>query len=296
LRAIALSLALLLSFGSVATLMTDQSEAAAKKKHKKKKHKKIKKYSRAWWRIYRAKQKRKRALMARKRALKARQARLAAERAAAAPELQLTNDANGQPTKAVVKMSKSRATKTMAKTMAKTTARNAIVETYQPNVLPSGEMAPVGWKRNGTAAEAQFKVSDNNGLEVGSADLKVVSQAIGPDDDAGQRSKSVGGVSTVALRRTVIDKMLKEQGWVVNDYQKEISGKKVYVVVAQSPNGSAMRSRIFYFMEADGRVYSLATSAPAEASEKLAQDSEKVLGSLNRISRPVQAAAAATLR
>jgi hypothetical protein len=272
--------------------MTDQSEAAAKKKHKKKKHKKIKKYSRAWWRIYRAKQRRKRALMARKRALKARQAQLAAERASASPELVLTNDANGQPTKAVVKVSKASTTKTMAKI----TVKPAAAEEYQPNVLPSGETAPAGWKRNGTAADAQFKVSDNNGMEVGSADLKVVSPAIGPDDDSNSRNKSVGGVSTVALRRTVIDKMLKEQGWVVNDYQKEINGKKVYVVVAQSPGGSGVQSRVFYFMEADGRVYSLATSAPVETSEKLAQDSEKVLNSLNRISRPVQAAAAATLR
>ncbi len=155
-----------------------------------------------------------------------------------------------------------------------------------------------GWleaERHG-ASEVQFKLSDNNGAEVGSADLKVVSPAVGPDNDSNPRNKSVGGVSTVALRRTVIDRMMKEQGWVVNDYQKEVGGKKVYVVVAQSPGGNGPQSRIFYFMEAEGRVYSLATSAPASASEKIARESEKVLNSLNRISRPVEAAAAATLR
>jgi hypothetical protein len=272
--------------------MTDQSEAAAKKKNKKKKHKKIKKYSRAWWRIYRAKQKRKRALLARKRALKARQAKLAAKRAAA-PELELKNDADGQPTKAVVKVSKSRYTKTAK---AAKTSKEAVMPQYsQPNVLPSGDVAPVGWQRNNTApADVQFKVSDNSGMEVGSADLKVVSPAMGPDDDS--RNKSVGGVSTVALRRTVIDKMFKEQGWVVNDYQKDVDGKKVYVVVAQSPGAGGVQSRVFYFMEVDGRVYNLATSAPVNHSEKLAQDSEKVLNSLKRLSRPVQASAAATLR
>lgn len=287
-RAIALALALLLSFGTVVTLMTDQSEAAAKKK-KKKKRKKIKKYSRAWWRIYRAKQKRKRALLARKRALKARRAKLAAMKAAGIPTLELKKDASGQPVKAVITVSRSSAAKTASKAPA--------VQEYLPNVLPSGETAPVGWKRNGAAAsEVQFKLSDNNGAEVGSADLKVVSPAMGPDNDSNPRNKSVGGVSTVALRRTVIDRMMKEQGWVVNDYQKEVGGKRVYVVVAQSPGGNGPQSRIFYFMEAEGRVYSLATSAPADASEKIARDSEKVLNSLNRISRPVEAAAAATLR
>lgn len=289
LRAIALALALLLSFGTVVTLMTDQSEAAAKKKNKKKKRKKIKKYSRAWWRIYRAKQKRKRALLARKRALKARQARLAAMRAAGVTGIELKKDASGQPVKAVITVAKSRNAKNAVKT--------AVVETYQPNVLPSGETAPVGWKRNASAAsEVQFKLSDNNGAEVGSADLKVVSPAMGPDNDPNPRTKSVGGVSTVALRRTVIDRMMKEQGWVVNDYQKEVGGKKVYVVVAQSQGAGGMQSRIFYFMEAEGRVYSLATSAPVDASEKVARDSEKVLNSLGRASRPVEAAAAATLR
>jgi hypothetical protein len=66
--------------------------------------------------------------------------------------------------------------------------------------------------------------------------------------------------------------------------------------VAQSQGAGGMQSRIFYFMEAEGRVYSLATSAPVDASEKVARDSEKVLNSLGRTSRSVEASAAATLR
>ncbi len=283
-RAIALSLVLLMSFGTVVTLMTDQSEASAKYNKKKKKRKKIKKYSRAWWRIYRAKQKRRRALMARKRALKARQTE-AQKASGNSTELTLAKDASGQPVKATVKVVKSRKTKGAATVMA--------ADTYQPNVLPSGETAPIGWKRNGTATDVQFKLSDNNGMDVGSADLKIVSPAMGEDTDGGQRIRSVGGVSTVALRRTVIDKMIKDNGWVVNDFQKEVDGKKVYVVLAQSPGAGGVQSRVFYFMEADGKVYSLATSAPAETAEKIAQDSEKVLNSLHRLSRPVQASASA---
>lgn len=289
LRAIALSLALLLSVGVIVPLMTDQSEAAAKKKNKKRK--KIKKYSKAWWRIYRAKQKRKKALQARKRSLKARQAKLAKARSAK-PELELTKNDSGE-LQAKVKVSK-RGSKS-AKADKTAEVKSAPVQSYSDPVLPTGEMAPIGWSKNGaSSSDAQFKVSDN-GVEVGSADLKVVSPVMGEDDNSG-KNKSVGGVSTVALRRTVIDKMFKEQGWVVNDYQKDVDGKKVYVVVAQSPGAGGTRSRVFYFMEADGRVYSLATSAAESNAEKLARDSEKVLNSLKRTSRPIQAAAAATLR
>jgi hypothetical protein len=184
-----------------------------------------------------------------------------------------------------VTVAKSRKTKGAAMVMA--------ADTYQPNVLPSGETAPIGWKRNGSAADVQFRLSDNNGTDVGSADLKVVSPAMGADGDSGPKIRSVGGVSTVALRRTVIDKMIRDNGWVVNDFQKDVDGKKVYVVMAQSPGAGGVQSRVFYFMEADGKVYSLATSAPAETAEKVAQDSEKVLNSLHRLTRPVQASASA---
>jgi hypothetical protein len=84
---------------------------------------------------------------------------------------------------------------------------------------------------------------------------------------------------------------MKEQGWVVNDYQKEVGGRKVYVVVAQSPgtNGQ-IQARTFYFAEVEGRIYSLATNASDDASERIAQESEKVINSLQRTNRPVQQA------
>lgn len=282
LRAIALSLALLLSFGTVTSLMTDHSEAAAKR-NKKKKKKKIKKYSRAWWRIYRAKQRKKRALMARKRALMKRQKVAQKADNSGDTTLALVKDASGQPTKATVKVRKSRGAK----------PQPVAADNYQPNILPTGEIAPVGWQRNGSGME--FRVSDSNGVDVGSADLKVVSPSMGVDDQSG-RNKTVGGVPTVALRRTVIDKMIRDNGWVVNDYQKEVDGKKVYVVIAQSPGAGGVQSRVFYFMEAEGRVYSLATSSSAETAEKVAADSEKVLNSIGRGIRPVQQASAAAMR
>ena len=86
--------------------------------------------------------------------------------------------------------------------------------------------------------------------------------------------------------------MIREQGWVVNDFQKEIGGKKVYVVVAQSPGaGGTIQSRMFYFTEVEGRIYSVSTTSPNDSTERLVKESEKVIDSLQRkTTNPQQAA------
>ncbi len=128
------------------------------------------------------------------------------------------------------------------------------------------------------------------GDQVGSASISVVGPAVA-DPQVNSRNKSVGGVATTSLRREVINRMIQENGWVVNDYQKEIGGQPVYVVVAQSQarNGK-VQSRMFYFTEVDGRIYSVATNSPVEESERLAEESEKVINSLQRRVRPAQRA------
>jgi hypothetical protein len=264
LRAIALSLALMLSLGAIIPLATDHSEAGAK--YHKKKKKKLKKYSKAWWKWYRAKQRKQRAIAARKRALRLRQIQLAKEK----------GDAVQKPE--------------LAKTV-KSLKPAQKPEDSTPQLLPSGENAPKGWKKNqATQGELQFRVDDDNGKTIGTASLGVVGPAVGTDTSVG-RNKTVGGVQTSALRRTVIDRMMKEQGWVVNDYQKEVGGRKVYVVVAQSPGANGqIQARTFYFAEVEGRIYSLATNASDETSERIAQESEKVINSLQRPNRPVQQA------
>lgn len=265
-RAIALSLALLIGIGVIVPLATDYAEAGAKK-HRKyaKKKKKIKKYSRAWWRLYRARMNRKKSLQARKRSLRLRQIRLARAR---------QEDGN---TDAPVKNSKQAAQKT-------------VKEDTSPSVLPSGENAPKTWKKSqSTQAELQFNVSDDNGSALGQASISVVGPTMGGDDN-NAKVKTVGGVPTTSLRRNVIDRMIRENGWVVNDYQKEIGGKKVYVVVAQSEGvGGRVQSRVFYFAEADGRIYSVSTNAPTDSSERIAEESEKVINSLVRNRQPQQA-------
>lgn len=272
-RAIALSLALLVGLGTIIPLATNSSEAGPKYSRKKKK-KKLKKYSRAWWKWYRAKQRRKKAIAARKRALRLRQMRLAKqkENGGAAANQKIAAAKTGKSVKPA-----------------------SAPRSDDAALLPSGETAPKGWKKNQvTPGELQFRVDDDHGRAIGTASLGVVGPAVGADGSGGGggRNRTVGGVQTSALRRTVIDRMMKEQGWVVNDYQKEVGGRKVYVVVAQSPGAAGrMHSRLFYFTEVEGRIYSLATNAPDDASERIAEESEKVINSLQRAgNRPVQQA------
>jgi hypothetical protein len=265
-RAIALSLALLLGIGIIVPLATDNVEAGPKKNRKyAKKKKKVKKYSKKWWRQYRVRLNGKKSLQARKRQLRLRQLRLAKMR---------QPDGESTPT---VKDSKP-------------VAQKPVKEDNAPSLLPSGDAAPRTWKKSqATQSELQFNVSDDKGSQLGQASISVVGPSMGADDN-NSKTKTVGGVPTTSLRRNVIDRMIRENGWVVNDYQKEIGGKKVYVVVAQSEGAAGrVQSRVFYFAEADGRIYSVATNSPTDASERLAEESEKVINSLVRTRQPQQA-------
>lgn len=260
-RAIALSLALLLGIGVIIPLTTDY--AAAKKHRKYAKKKKVKKYSKQWWRLYRARMNRKKSLQARKRSMRLRQLRMA--------------KVNPENTDAPVKNLKQ-------------TAQKPVKEDNSPAVLPSGDNAPKTWKKSQSSqAELQFNVADEAGAQLGQASISVVGPSVSADDN-NVKSKTLGGVSTSSLRRNVIDRMIKENGWVVNDFQKEIGGKKVYVVVAQSEDtGGRIQSRVFYFAESDGKIYNVATNSPNDSSEKLAAESEKVINSLVRSRQPQQA-------
>lgn len=95
------------------------------------------------------------------------------------------------------------------------------------------------------------------------------------------RVKSIGGLPVAALRRTVIDRMVAEGGWVTNDMIREVHGRRVLVVLAQTgAPGAPTKSWAFYFTEVDGRVYSLATTAPVEFAEPVAAGLEQLVASL----------------
>jgi hypothetical protein len=294
LRIIALSLAFIVALGSILPIATDYSSAKTKISHNKKKKKKLKKYSRAWWRSYHRNIKKKKAIAARKRALKVKRILLARARKNA---LQAEKPSEKTAEKVVAKVvSKPEEVKEpkVAKTRGDRKSKNlkpvAAGENNENALLPTGDAAPDGWKRGGVSqSEMQYRV-DDGGTTVGSASLSVVERAVGVDNGNG-RNKTLGGIPTNALRRTVIDKMVREEGWVVNDYQKDVNGKKVYVVVAQSPGvGGRIQSRIFYFTEVDGRIYSLATNSPADSAERIARDSERLINSLHKNAKPVQQA------
>ncbi len=262
LRAIGLSLALLIGLGVAIPLSTEYTDAKVQQKAKKKKRswKGVKKYSTRWWQLYRAQERRKKLRAKQKRQLRVRQLVLA----------RAVNENQTVDTK---------------KNVASKSAQKPTVADSTPAMLPSGDAAPKGWKSGAvSSSELQYRVDDDNGAQIGSASISVIGPAMGADNNGG-RNKTVGGVPVVSLRSAVIDRMIKENGWVVNDYQKEIGGKKVYVVVAQSESGGAVQSRMFYFTEVDGRIYSVATSAPNGSSERIVQESEKVIDSLQRRKR-----------
>ena len=257
-RAIALSIALLIGIGTIIPLATNITEAGPSKAKNYKGNKKYRKYSKQWWRQYRARQRRKKAMQSRNRMLRLRQIRLAKAR---------------QPSKG----SKAAATSKIQPAAEQTAA-----------FLPSGSPAPQGWKKGqSTSAELQFSVDNGNAT----AAISVVGPATGETVATG-RNRSVGGVPTASLRREVINRMIRENGWVVNDYQKQVGDKQIYVVVAQSQSTAGrVQSRMFYFTEVDGRIYSVAMNSNPDAATRLAEESEKVIFSLGSRPRPIQQAA-----
>lgn len=258
-RAIVLSIALLFGLGTTLVLTTDYTEAESQRPRKqhKKKQVRYRKYSRQWWRTYRQRQRRQQAIAQRRRAMRLRQIRLNRQRQNTQANQNSSNRTN----------------------------QNTTVAVTTQTLLPSGETAPQGWKQaNVSSSELQYRVEDDNGATIGSASISLVGAATNVENNAtsNTRNKTLGGISTNSLRSTVIDRMVKENGWVVNDYQKEINGKKVYVVVAQSETNGAIQSRVFYFTEVDGKIYSVSTVAPKASAERITQESEKLIDSLQR--------------
>lgn len=310
LRAIALSLALLIGIGTLIPLATEYAEAGSHKPRKYKK-KKVKKYSKRWWRAYnkhrsvqQAKARRtkkarlaraKKARIKRARVAKIRRARLAKQRRAVASKKKTRSTARRSKRRTikrgvvnvVAKQEKNvvKPTEIYSNVKAKTSAFP--VPTF-PSFLPSGSAAPTSWKSEGyKQGELQFRVTDTNGSPIGAASISVVGPAVEDAPLLSSRIKTVGGVTTTALRRTVIDQMIRENGWVVNDFQKEIGGKSVYVVVAQAPGANnQVENRMFYFTEVEGKIYSVATKSPDNGTTSIDEESEKVINSLQRNTTP----------
>lgn len=251
LRRIGLSLGLLVSIVVMLPFATStahnlRSQLAARSHHH---H-----HSRAWWRRHRAKIRRRQAMLARRRALEA-SAR--------------TGSINAMP--------------------AKSSDNHAAL----PGALPFPEgvyrdgafsmMLPVGWSAGLTTRGASsFRIAPPNGTPESQATLAVVAVAPANTEQVlgREQRRMLGGVSFADLRRSVIDKMIANGGWVVNDRQREIGGHRVFEVIAQTPatsDGKPEQLWNFYFTEINGRVYSLTTRTTGGMTQKIAGDAEKFL-------------------
>lgn len=256
LRAVALSLLVLFSIATLlplahSTAQDDGSRSATSQRRKKR----IRRHSRAWWRRYRS--------------------HLRRRRAAVAAGLR------GEPDKPSA-LENSRTDTAIAPK-----AFYATGGTYND---PRGAFSltmPIGWSNRPMAAggELKFRVYAPDGRPIGQAALSLIpaSASGGGALSAKARARSLGGVSFAELNRTVIDKMIAANGWVINDLVREINGRRVFIVLAQtaaSPDTNVpQQSWTFYFTEMDGRIYSMAVNAPLEFSDRMAQESEQVMAS-----------------
>lgn len=131
----------------------------------------------------------------------------------------------------------------------------------------------------------KFRTGTVSGTAPGEAALTVVAQSRPNPGYLTQREerRMLAGTAVADLRRIVIDKMITAGGWVVNDYQRDMAGYRVFVVIAQTPGDarSPEKSWNFYFTELNGRIYSLTTNTPRQFSDRMAADAEKFIATLH---------------
>jgi hypothetical protein len=258
LRAAALSLLVLISV--IVMLPTSDSSAHHGGRSSVSRRSRMnRRHSRAWWRRYRARLRRKRvAVLKRQQVLLAR---------------------SGGNLNAMADSHKS----------APLAAKLSTVSSFKNPGSGWNPVLPGGWNRRSGAAggEMKFIVNSEDGRVIGEAKFSPINTRSPVEALATPRSqrKMLAGVPFAELRRTVIDRMLESNGWVVNDLQREIGGRPVFIVLAQTPASSDGRlpqqSWTFYFTEVDGRIYSLATNSLLESANRIAEESSQFLASFH---------------
>jgi hypothetical protein len=265
LRAAALSLLVLVSV--IVMLPTSDSSAHRNGRSSVSRRSNMgRRHSRAWWRRYRARLRRKRAALKRQQAL-------------------LRSRKSSTNLNALADSHKS----------ASLPAKLSTVSISKNPASGWNPTLPSGWTRRTAAnGEMKFVVNAQDGRNVGGAALSIVNVfASGgqPVLTARVQRAMPGGVSFKELRRTVIDKMVAANGWVVNDFQREMGGRPVFIVLAHTPvstDGSTpQQSWVFYFTEVEGRIYSLVTNSLPEFADRMAGESAQLMASLHANSRPV---------
>jgi len=144
---------------------------------------------------------------------------------------------------------------------------------------------PAGWNNGLSSSGTELKFrSENNTAVPAQGSLAVVARSRPTPAYLTQREQRtmLSGVSFSDLRRIAIDKMITAGGWVINDYERNVNGARVFVVIAQTPSDGRTpeKSWNFYFAELDGKIYSLTLSTPVEFANQLPAEGEKFLSSL----------------
>jgi hypothetical protein len=270
LRAAALSLLVLVSV-IVMLPMDDSSAHHSGRSSVSRRSRMNRRHSRAWWRRYRARMRRRQAALRRKQALL---------RAQSGEKKSLNAMADSHKNTSVE-----------AKLSTVSSFKNPGTSSVWNTALPNG------WSRRtaGAGGEMKFVVNAQDGRAVGEARFSVVNQSASGETvmTARTKHKMLGGVPLSELRRTVIDKMIAANGWVVNDITREIGGRPVFIVLAQtsasSDGRSPQQSWVFCFTEVDGRIYSLAANSLLEFANRLADELAQLMASFHANSRPVPA-------
>ncbi|MDQ3821590.1 MAG: hypothetical protein M3362_28460 [Acidobacteriota bacterium] len=270
LRAAALSLLILVSVALTLPLVDSSAHnsGGASVRHSRMRHH----HSRAWWRRYRARLRRQRAALRRKEAME--QARSQKSMDAVEADSHNSNHVVYGSLPAVSNDSKQ--------------------GEFKSSASASALSLPTGWIRRTASAngETKFIVSAQDGQYIGAATLSVVANARPSGETfitARTGRRTLGGVSVTELRRTVIDRMISSNGWVVNDITREIGGKPAFIVLAQTAASTDGRtpqlSWVFLFTEVNGRIYSLSANSLSEFSGRIADDSAQLLASFMANSR-----------
>lgn len=258
------------------------SRPSASRRHK---GRVARRHSRAWWRRYRARLRRQRAVAAERR--RRRSAVLTAANKPASllrPAANHAGPANADSAGSFVLPGVVMPSTAALSDITPVKALPAVVpptkEALRELPRPAASPLPSGWSSaaSSRAGEMRFNVRAADGRVRSSAVWSRVNLQTAAASAADPRSKTFGGVPVTLLRRTVINRMVAEGGWVTNDVQRQLGERRVFVVTAQSiaANGER-RAWTFYFTESEGQVYSLATNAPAEFADTLAAESEQAV-------------------
>jgi hypothetical protein len=267
LRAAALSLLILVTV-AVTLPLVDSSAHNSGRSTASRRHHMGRRHSRAWWRRYRARLRRQRAEQRRRQSLQA---------------------VRGQSLNAAADSHNNAVSPDKVSTpiIGKLSAPGSGLQ--NPASVVS---LPNGWSRRGAAnGESKFVVNAPDGKYVGAATLSLVNaHASGETMMTARANRStLGGVPLAELRRTVIDKMVLSNGWVVNDLQREIGGRPVFIVLAQTAASSDGHTPqlfwVFYFTEVEGRIYSLAANSLPEFSNRIVDESSQLISSFHVKSR-----------